>query len=313
MSMKMSLLKGLPVYTLLSLFVAACSSDDNGEYEDSGSGDNIYGSNRAKSSRIYRDENYDNLPRTDIGDTLYFYDEDPSKNDSSLSEKYEPGPNDIPDTTFIEGNEFSDNQNSSDYSNTELIDGNDFTIDSAYVSKIDAARQSEIAKELFIRLTSSPDVKSQKKIYSEIILKCPDTHEAQLAYYKLANIMMFEGSEPDYRGVIKLLRDYHLRYPESSRLSSILPFLLRAYEELNMWDKLAEVYSYVFRNNPDALKKDIIKHYYKFAQSLERTKRKEEAIVWYKKALEKYDGKDNNIFINLSRTRLIDLEGRRNN
>ncbi len=313
MSMKMSLLKGLPVYTLLSLFVAACSSDDNGEYEDSGSGDNIYGSNRAKSSRIYRDENYDNLPRTDIGDTLYFYDEDPSKNDSSLSEKYEPGPNDIPDTTFIEGNEFSDNQNSSDYSNTELIDGNDFTIDSAYVSKIDAARQSEIAKELFIRLTSSPDVKSQKKIYSEIILKCPDTHEAQLAYYKLANIMMFEGSEPDYRGVIKLLRDYHLRYPESSRLSSILPFLLRAYEELNMWDKLAEVYSYVFRNNPDALKKDIIKHYYKFAQSLERTKRKEEAIVWYKKALEKYDGKDNNIFINLSRTRLIDLEGSRNN
>lgn len=312
MSIIMSYIRGLLVYSLFCFFLASCSSEDNNDSEMSGNENGFSGDGTKNDSRLYRDENYDNLPKTDNSDTLYFYDQDPSKTDTSGSSNYEPGPDKNIDTAFIEGDNLNNHDNFAQDNEIEPESTLDFSIDSAYSAKIDITKQTSLAKELFVQLTNTSDKKSQKSIYREIIIKCPDTQEAQLAYYKLANIMMFEESEPDYFGVIRLLKDFHIRYTKSSRLNTILPFLLRAYEELNKWDKIAEVYAFIFRNNPDVLKKDLIKHSYKFAQALERTRRKDEAIVWYRKTLEKDNGKDNNIFINLARTRLSDLENNKN-
>jgi tetratricopeptide (TPR) repeat protein len=303
----------LLINSLFFICVTACNNSDKDESELSDNQNDSQGNNKGNGSRMYQDENYENMANFDNADTLLFYDQDPSKSDTTNSGKYEPGPQEQNDSVLSEGNTNPiDIRNNPDY-DPEFDNPDDFNQDTVKFPKIDISKQTVVAKELFYQLTNTGDNKAQKKIYREIITKCPDTQEAQLAYYKLANIMMFEESEPNYYGVISLLKDFYVKYPKSQRLVTILPFLLRAYEELNKWDKIAEVYSFVFANSPDVLKKDYIKHSYKFAQALERTNKREEAIKWYKKTLEKDDGKDNNFFINLAKTRLTDLQNNKNN
>lgn len=311
LSIFLSYIRVLLINSLFFISVTACNNSDKDESDIADNQNGSQSNEKAKGSRMYQDENYENMANFDNADTLLFYDQDPSKSDTSNFSKYEPGPQDQSDSIFFAGNNIPE-ENNPDF-NTEFDNSIDMSTDTAKYPRIDISKQTIIAKELFYQLTNTSDNKAQKKIYREIITKCPDTQEAQLAYYKLANIIMFEESEPNYYGVISLLKDFYVKYPKSQRLMTILPFLLRAYEELNKWDKIADVYSFVFANSPDVLKKDYIKHSYKYAQALERTNKKEEAIKWYKRTLEKDDGRDNNFFINLAKTRLTDLQNNKNN
>ncbi len=299
-----SLARLLVILVFLIAIPTACNNSDEGNsgHGDSRLNDEVDGSSKASGG--LKDEDFENMPDFSGSDTLDFYDQDPGRKDSSFADNYEPGPNDFDSSSAYW--EYAAHANRNNQEVQDRAEDN-YESDSLDGQREDITKQGPIARDLFNQIGSVNDKNSQKRLYRDIIRKCPDTQEAQLAYYKLANIMMFEENEPDYIGVIHLLKDFHIRYPQSNRLGVVVPLLIRAYEELNRWDKINELYSYLFTNKPDVLKSDIIKHSYRYAQSLEKVNKIDEAVKWYRKTVEKDDGKKNNFIINLAKTRLSEL------
>ncbi len=170
-------------------------------------------------------------------------------------------------------------------------------------------KQQELAFKLFDEISNTPREETQKlkKIYKQIINECPATKEAQISYRKLADLYMFSGSEPDYSAVINLLQDFPVKYPRSQYLLLNVATLVRAYEETYQWEPIVELYEKLFRKKIAMSDSEFINHGFSFAQALENVGRKEDALTWYRKILEKDKGRGNNFKITLAKQRIEEL------
>lgn len=194
---------------------------------------------------------------------------------------------------------------------TISVDTLNIAVDSVppLLGKTSVEEQNALAEQIFDEIggVDSRNFSALKILYWKIIDECPDTKEAQIAYYRLANIYLFEESEADYGAVVELLKDFPAKYPKSHKMGVIIPLLIRAYEETEQPGKAIAVYDKLFKSGASLSDKDFITHSFKYAQALEKTGRIKEAVKWYKKTVEK-EGRGNSYLVSLAKDRLAALE-----
>ena len=78
-------------------------------------------------------------------------------------------------------------------------------------------RQGPLALEYLLRLARTPanDAEAREKIYLALIDECPNTEEAETAYWALSNLYLDGFDEPREDKAREILKQFLERYPSS--------------------------------------------------------------------------------------------------
>lgn len=106
------------------------------------------------------------------------------------------------------------------------------------------AEQQRRAAELFERLRQVDRFAYEEieRLYLRVINECPDTDEAEEAYFRLSNLYRMGFDPPQYDRLRQLLESFLDRYPDSPGRAEMEERLLRAYENSGQWTQAIAIY-----------------------------------------------------------------------
>ncbi|MCB2186803.1 MAG: tetratricopeptide repeat protein [Deltaproteobacteria bacterium] len=153
---------------------------------------------------------------------------------------------------------------------------------------LDKPAQEQLALQLFQKLAKTPtdDHEAFHRIYYVIIDRCPDTERAEVAYWRLSNLLLQAYDPPKNEEAVKLLEKFLARYPHSQGVPMIKQRLSRLYEDTGRWCQAADLYGEAAANLPPKLDEQMLGWCTAFATALENCGKKDEARKWYRKVVE---------------------------
>lgn len=186
----------------------------------------------------------------------------------------------------------------------------------ATINQLPLEAQEELARELFDQIIELDDDETDKigALYERVMLECPATDKAQESYWRLSNMYLYAGDEPDFTKMIPLLERYLAKYPEAEMTGEVRTRLLMAYERQAQWDQAAALYANLFADEATLPADGRIAMALSYAEILERLGRYDEARTYYEKILEDEGAAGdavNSLFRTVARERL-DVQDARN-
>lgn len=162
-------------------------------------------------------------------------------------------------------------------------------------SELSQEEQQTVASALFQEMVDADenDLELFEHNYKAVLEKCPDTIQAHTAVWRLSNLYTLAFDEPQHEKIIAILEPFVERYKESNVVSmkkypeemlvfSPLAKLHLSYSELGMFDKIAAYYDKVTAEGQELGVYDC----FDYADALDNSDRKEEALRWFKEFLE---------------------------
>ena len=148
--------------------------------------------------------------------------------------------------------------------------------------------QKKLARSIFQEMISTPETTPETltKQYLRIIQQCPDTLEAKISYFRLANLLLYGFSPPRFDDISSLLQNYLSRYPGSAEEYEVKQRLIDVYRHTGRWCESAALYAEMIpeplpRQVDDTLMTTIAF----YARSLKLCGKDEQASHWHKEVL----------------------------
>lgn len=153
------------------------------------------------------------------------------------------------------------------------------------------AEQNAKAKAIFIKLQQTPneDLDAFHKGYREVIEQYPDTEYAEIACWRLSNLLLMGYEPPRTKETVQLLEHFLRQYPNSQGVPQVKQRLVRLYEETGQSCKAAELYAEVVPAIPEPPGDQGLATWALYADALKQCGKKAEAKVWYQKVLKYAD------------------------
>jgi len=97
--------------------------------------------------------------------------------------------------------------------------------------------QKKLARSIFQEMISTPETTPETltKQYLRVIQQCPDTLEAKISYFRLANLLLYGFSPPRFDDISSLLQNYLSRYPGSAEEYEVKQRLIDVYRHTEKW------------------------------------------------------------------------------
>lgn len=154
--------------------------------------------------------------------------------------------------------------------------------------------QEKLALEIFQKLIKTPreELDTFRRLYHEVIERCPDTARAEIAYWRLSNLLLMGYDPPRVKETIALLERFLGRYPRSGLVPGVQDRLIRYYEEAEQWCKAAGLYQKLVPLLPPPPNSQTLSYWFAYGHSLEKCGRKEQAISWYRKVVQAGKGSE---------------------
>lgn len=177
------------------------------------------------------------------------------------------------------------------------------------------AEQESLAAEIFAQLKDADDWDLESFIagYQKVITQCPQTVQAQIACWRLANLYLnaypAAYGEPNYEGIIKSLEHLLHAYPESPIALHARHRLLFAYEQAGRFEKVAEILQKHQADFADDADDDQCMVWaLMYADALAKLGKTSEAKRFYEEVITR-DRDRNDFKADIARRRLADLPG----
>lgn len=154
-------------------------------------------------------------------------------------------------------------------------------------AKLSPAEQEELALEIFRKLKDTPndELETFNRLYREVIDKCPQTERAEVAYWRLSNLLILGYEPPRRKEAIALLEQFLARYPKSQGVDRIKNRLRVQYGETGQPCKEAALYGEIAPKVTDPPDGRGLAVWMLYADALAKCGQKAEAKKWYNKVL----------------------------
>lgn len=154
--------------------------------------------------------------------------------------------------------------------------------------------QERLATELFKTLanTDADKIGTFISLYDRVLTECPDAKRAPEALWRLSNLYLLAYDAPKFPQVALSLERLLRRYPSSPFVPDARKRLLRAYEEMEHFQRTFPLYEAILAEETVMSDEDFTAWAVGYGQNLEKTGDTAKAKEWYGKALERDAGKD---------------------
>lgn len=130
--------------------------------------------------------------------------------------------------------------------------------------------------------TDQYEFETIEQLYVRVIDECPDTEQAEEAYFRLSNLYRMGYDPPKYEALRRLLEEFLERHPDSEGVPEMRERLLRAYENSGQWQAVVAVYDELVPVMPEDHPYYLVTHL-DYARALEGLGERERAVAIYEK------------------------------
>jgi len=156
------------------------------------------------------------------------------------------------------------------------------------LSELGLEEQEALASEILGRLVDTPEdqVREFEKGYLEIINRCPDAPQVDVAYWRIGRLYRLAYNQPKNDKLIPLYEQFLQKYPESEGVPAIVNTLTVCLAEVENWERLVQIeFEYLLKNLSSDPSDNEIAIYGLHADHLMKLGKTEAAARWYKRVL----------------------------
>ena len=156
------------------------------------------------------------------------------------------------------------------------------------------AEQDALASRLFKEMAEAEkwDLDTFIADYKTVIVKCPDTPQAEMACWRLSNLYLTADQEPNHEGVIETLEHFTTKYPGNILYGEAKERLLISYKAILDWKKVGEMYEELFRLNPQPTDEETMRWSLGYGEALAELGKKDQAKKYFEEVLKKDNNRD---------------------
>jgi len=178
-------------------------------------------------------------------------------------------------------------------------------------ARLSKPEQEKLALAIFKKLVATPrdEHETFRRLYYQVIQRCPDTARAEVAHWRLSNLLLLAYHPPRNKEAIALLEGFLKRYPGSRGVPHVRQRLVRLYEESKQWCKAADIYGEMVPKMPTPPSEQAVAYYLSYADALAGCGRKNQARIWYRRVLAASKG-SSSFLGRLAQEGLTKLEGK---
>lgn len=183
----------------------------------------------------------------------------------------------------------------------ESLGEEDFSSSSSYgtvtfklSNELSLEEQKELAKKLYGEMISLDKWATDDfiSLHRQVIEKCHLTDQAQESCWRLSNLYLLGVEPAEYYNCIGVLEHLLKQYPDTQLMPDAKNRLLVVSSKIGDYTRVLKLYDELFERDPEPSDKIYMIRALDYGNALVAAGRKEEALVWYNRVLEKDNGKD---------------------